>query len=72
MTTLSRARPHTATTDRVDRWQPKTDDTPAHRPTPQRIADAVIASYIHAISRHSGRSVQAPKNHLPRPFTRPL
>ena len=65
MTTLNRSRAHTAITDRVDRRQPKTDDTPARRPTQQRIADAaVIASYIHDISRPGGGSIQAPKNHL--------
>ncbi len=63
MTTLDRPRPHTTTTNAVDRRQSKTHDTPARRPTPQLIADAVIASYIHDISHQR----PSPKDRLPRP-----
>jgi hypothetical protein len=62
MRTLYRSRPNTTTTNAVDRRQPKSDDTPARRPTPQLIADAVIASYIRDISQQH----PSPNNHLPR------
>jgi hypothetical protein len=59
VTALNGSRAHTATTDRVDRRQPKTDDTPARRRTAQLIADAVIASYIHDISQPGAHSIPA-------------
>jgi hypothetical protein len=43
------ARPHTTATRRT-RHTPVKDDAPA-RPNPRLLADAVIAGYIHDISR---------------------
>jgi hypothetical protein len=67
MRTLNRPHPHTTTTDRAGRRSVRNDHMPARRPSPQLIADAVIASYIHHISERSRRSVLAPQIHMPRP-----
>jgi hypothetical protein len=58
MRTLHGSRPHTTVTNRADRRSVRTNDISPRRPSPQRIADGVTASYIHNISsrRHSIRS----------------
>jgi hypothetical protein len=56
MRTLNRPRSHITPTSHTSRRPARTDHTLARRPSAQRIADAVTASYIHDISqRHRPR-----------------
>jgi hypothetical protein len=57
MRTHNSARPHTTSTRRVGHGS-VTDDAPAGRPNLRRIADAVIAGYIHDISRDGRHNVR--------------
>jgi hypothetical protein len=57
MRTRNYARPHTTVTRRAGH-SPVIDDTPARRPNPRRIADAIIAGYIHDISRDDRHNVR--------------
>jgi hypothetical protein len=60
MKTPNRSRPHTTTTTRAGRRSVRSDHK-APRRSPELIADAVTASYIHDISQRSRRSIRAPK-----------
>jgi hypothetical protein len=65
MRTHNCARPRTAAR-RAGR-APARDDAPARRHNPRLIADAVIAGYIHDISRgsrHNARAVRARESRL--------
>jgi hypothetical protein len=60
MRTHTSARPHAATTRRTR--EHLSDDAPARRSSQRLIADAVIARYIHDISRdsrHDARAIRA-------------
>jgi hypothetical protein len=67
MRTLDHSRPHTTTTNPPRRRSVRNDHIPARHPSAQLMADAVIAGYIHDISRGSRRSVRSTQNRLPRP-----
>lgn len=56
MRTLNSARPHNAATRRTCEYA--RDDVPARRPNQRLIADAVIAGYIHDLSRGSRRNAR--------------
>jgi hypothetical protein len=51
MRSLNRSRPHTTAANRAGRRPAWSNDMPARRPSPQRLAEAVTASYIHDISQ---------------------
>jgi hypothetical protein len=57
MRTLHSSRPHTAATRRASHAS-VSDDAPARRANPRLIADAVIAGYIHDISRDNRLSTR--------------
>jgi hypothetical protein len=67
MSTLTQSLRDVTTTDRAIRRSLRTEHMSARRPSAQRVADAVMASYIHDISQRSRRSVRAASNHAPRP-----
>lgn len=64
MKTLTRSRPHTTARNRSGHRSASSDRTPARRPSAQRIADAVTASYIHEISQRHRPEVRSPQSHL--------
>jgi hypothetical protein len=67
MSTLNRSRLSTTTTNRASRRSLRGDHISAPHRSAQLIAEAVIAGYIHDLSRGSRRGVRSAKDHLPRP-----
>ena len=61
--------PPDITTNGTGRRSPKTQHAFARRLSPRLISDAVVAGYLHDISRRHRRSGAAAKHHLPRPTT---
>jgi hypothetical protein len=57
MRTLHRSRPHTTTANRPSRRPARSGDMPARRPSPERVAEAVTANYIHDISQRRRASL---------------